>query len=151
MKADGEARTGAAALQLHRHQQQWCAIGFVAARFFLPAQESDGKKQRIGAAFGKIVAHLPVQIDQAGGQLLCIQRGGEFVAQQGFRGKTPLQVFAMHIAVERCIALAERVLFWERSQPDRRAVGETVLQIGDIGAEKRNGLFRIREIQQAVA
>ena len=55
-------------------EKQWLrGFGFYYETY---AKEADGQEQRVGPAFGEIVAYLPVQVDQTRFELSGIQRRG---------------------------------------------------------------------------
>ena len=151
MKADREARTRAAPEQLDRHQQERRPVAALVLGLLAPAQEADGEEQSVRAAFGEVVPDLTMQIDKPSFELLCVERRGELVPQQRLSGETALQVPAMDIAVQSSIALAERVLLGQGYDADGGAMRQPVLEIGDVSAEERDGLLRVREIKQPVA
>src|SRR5690606_6957494 len=120
-------------------------------RLLLPAQKADGEEQSVRATLGKVVPDLPVKIDQSCLEFGCAERRGQFVPEQCFGRETALQVLAVDVAIKRGIALAERILLGKGYDPDRAPARQPILEIGDVRAEKRDGLPRIRKIEEPVA
>src|SRR5690606_17634623 len=131
----------------YRNQQKRRAIAALVLGLLPPAQEADGKKESICSAFGKIVADLAREIDQPSLELPRIQRRGKLVPKQGFGGETAVKVAAVNVAVERRVALAERILLRQRDDPDRGAIGKPVFKIAHVRAQERDRLLGIGKVE----
>ncbi|MET3583530.1 hypothetical protein ABID19_006595 [Mesorhizobium robiniae] len=92
-----------------------------------------------------------MQVDQPGVQLTGVQRRGQLVPEQSLRRETALKVASVNVAVKHLVALTQRILFGQGYETDSDTVCQPILQIGHIGAQKRDRLLRIREIEEPVS